>query len=354
MARVRKTIQLFFKRTKFTLSAAVIYFLRAITVYKNINYYRRFFDTYGKINTQNDVDMLFLFKAYFILMTYKALLHGAFYICPLNSGIRLVLVDEAHILQISRQFNLVLLIFTLFTIFFYWSFYLRKDCTLTLIAENIIIGRRSHSLTDKFVRYDKIAFTREKFLKLAMLITNFLQLFVLFQNLCLLAFLGILWVTLSGSCGHFLFETPFNYLLFVPIFVLHLSGFLTFWCSLINMFCFLASYGLISLIYIITIFKLNYAKLMRAMQKAGSHHPLRAALRDNLHLFELLFISDAFYRNIFLVYLVVHMPSCAYYLVQVFTGKVGGLLLYVLLLLIVEGLTGSLGVHLGNFLKLII
>lgn len=344
MARIKNMILWIVGRVKLIFKKSVTHFFRAINPYKNVDYYRRYFDTYRKVAIQRDNEMYFLFKCYFTLMTYFALLNCAFYFIPPSLAIRLVFVDGVYILQIHRQFYILYAINICFSINLYWTFYIKNDSILNLVAENVFFGIKNNS-TEKFIFYNFI-FTRKKFVKISMIINNAFQVIIIFLDLILSVFMVILWKTFCKNNCYFFFDSFFNFFVLMPVFLFHLFCFFTFWCSVINVIIFLASFVFASFYYIISVFKLNYAKLKKLL-KSRFQHRLRVALQRNIHLFELLFISNDFYKHLFLNFLIIYMPTSAYYIVQIFMGNVNGLMYYILLLFIFHSLTGSLAAHWG-------
>lgn len=354
MNKIKNLIWHFFNRFKFICKESVIRFTRSIVPYKSVNYYQQYFATCTRVSVQKDQNELLLFKVYFTLMTYFVFLTGAFYLFPLSPKARLVLVDMVFILKNQQSNNLFFAIYTCYAISIQWTMYAReKNLLFNNIFENILFGSKGkncnriikNSNLNKFVYFDA-TFTKEKYLKTVLIITNAMQIFPLLLNACWAVFVVTFTVRLCGSSDH-LFQSAVHFAVLGPILLFHLA--ISFICcySLGNTLAFMATYAIIIILYVINTFKRNYAGLVKRIKVTSERH-LRAALTSNLHLFELLFIADAFWGQVFFAYLLFHMPISAYYSVQIANSKVNGLMLYVLLISICESFTGSLCIHLGK------
>ncbi len=329
---------------------------KAILPYKDVTYYLRYFDTCTKLIVNGDANLVAQFKLLFLLLTYCALLQIGFFLLPLGPLARTVLVDGVFILGIDRQFYPIFAGMTFYTIHLYWAVYFQSNCNLNLIAKAALIGDSGNNghmpVSVRFVRFQSAA-KQAKYHRLALVFTNAMQIFILWMDFCLLVFLVVFVLTLYSNFS--LFGTnivAFPFLFFVLLF--HCMLFFLSWISFGHIFCFMSTYGFITLAYFISFFQQNYIYLKRALMLIVSkrfnfcnYYFLRSALRQNLNLFLAIFICDAFFGSLFTVYLICNLPLSAYFLIEIAFGKVAGLMRIIMICIVAEAFLGGLVLHLG-------
>lgn len=289
--------------------------------YKNDYHFRRYFDTCKQIKVKKDVEILFLFKVYFLSQIYFGLVYSFLYLFPLSSATRIVLIDSSYILGENKSIHILTVIFLCLTLNLTWAIDFKNDSKFNLIFENILFGDSEVIGHENRFVCSEDSFTRKKFCQFVNLTSILMQAFSLFMiDFCISIFIFIFFFTLCGSSGHFLFESAFNFILLMPILLFNLFCFIAFWTSFFNNIVFYGTYLIVSLIYLLTVFRQNNAKLAKAIKKRSLC--LCAALQRNLNLFEFLFIADAYFGQLFLNYLVVFMPVSAFCISQIILGKI--------------------------------
>lgn len=328
--------------------------------YKNIEYYRRYLTTYRAINIERCPRTRLYFKVYFSLLFYMSIVNGTLYFLSpkvVSPLLRLVLVDVVHVLQFDRHFHVTFGGIIAYTAVLHWAMYFKRGdgcITVNDIANEVFFGdenKENNRNVQKYVLFEG-TFTRTNLKKLVLRITNVLQLFIIFSDIGLFSFCAIVLSSIIKL------ESKFWIFLF-PVLLFHLFLFTLLWSSFLQTQCFFATYGIVSQVYIITVFKLNYVHIKSTLdsyihsnnnfdKKIFLRH-LCSALRRNIHLFQILFISDAFYGQLFFVYLAVNLPTSAYYVAQLTMGLLNNkILFYLVMLLIGETAVGSFMAHLGN------
>ena len=386
---LKSSLQFSANRTHFVWQEAVTFFRRAVVPYRDLDLYFRYYDTFKRFTVAKDANVRFLFTVYYLALFYLAAINMVLYFfSPLNPLVHIVLFDVVFILQLAPAFYLAIVGLIAYTASLYWMMYCREvGIPLTTIAEVIVLGNdRKMSCfhppstdvvaVEQYVLFDG-TFSRQRYGRVLLRITNALHLFMLLMDVGLSAIVGRCCRVLSdyfAEEGFGLGSVLTSAALF-PVFLFHLVLFTCLIVSFCHMICFIAANGIQSLFYIISVFKRNVVNLRaatadycsglrlqicgdcgghrrgghlyrRRLQKSCSLQ-VKRLLRCNIHLFELIFIADAFYGQPFLLFLAVNLPVSAYCSTQIATGRLGGLVLFIQLMVVIESLVGNLVIHAG-------
>lgn len=250
MSKLQVSFQFYFVRMKPIMKKAAIMFLQSVVPYKELGHSRQYFATCALVVEQKDPGTLRFFYAYFLFLGYMVLLYLAFYFLPLSPLARAVLLDTIFILNIHPQFCFFIIGLLCFSGYLYWAMYFRSITKLGVLAEHAFFGCSGVSMPLPPATFLSSTVNQVLFRRIAMIVTNFIQLFIAFLDLCLAAFTIVLIVFLTTNS---LFQSIFSFIALAPVFVLHFCFFFIFWCSfaqmvIIKSFCFLFVTQLITFI----------------------------------------------------------------------------------------------------------
>lgn len=118
-------------QVKYSFHHSVSMFKQVTFPYKKLNYYQQFFITSQKITnilngSEQDDDLVLLFKLYFIFLVYFAVLNIFLCLLPVSDFTRLLLSDTVFILFKDDQFYLIYLGIVLYTVFLCFSLYIHQ------------------------------------------------------------------------------------------------------------------------------------------------------------------------------------------------------------------------------------
>ncbi|KAH9402293.1 hypothetical protein TYRP_016351 [Tyrophagus putrescentiae] len=204
---------------------------------------------------------------------------------------------------------------------------------------------------DKYARKVSIHFLGSQtantmFRQIAFLVINLLQVFILIVDICLIIYTFELWMNIL-TCD--LFFNSFIGWIAILVSLFHLFLNFALWYSFAHALIFLGVYGITTLVYVYLRFMINFAELRRTLTHFSScHRDLTCILRENIRLFEIVFIGDRYFGKLFLLYLLLHLPISAYFLMEIFLGKVVGIARFAFIGLIMEAFVGSLGLHVAT------
>ncbi len=234
-------------------------------------------------------------------------------------------------------------------------------------AEKATLGKINPFDSTFKTRFNRVATYRDLdwtlYRKFALRTVNLMQLFTFVLNSGLAGFtvlsLGQLCQQLTSTSNHFI-----AIFVHLPLFLAHLPLFFAFWASFEGTISFFASYAVVGIVYILLTTQRNLHRLkaelsrtVRRMLRKESgfyqlymmhrHRRLMAVLSSNLHLFEVIFLADQFYSQLFTTYLAVFVPSSAYCAMGFLLGKLErGVFSFVLLFVVLgNSALGSLAIH---------
>ena len=332
-------------RVMFTIQETIIMFLRTALPYENINLFRRYFEKSTKVSVFKNDESIFLFQLYFFFFIYFAFLNVIFYFFPQKPFVYILFSDTVHLFFKNQQFYLFYSGLIAYTIFLYWSLYF--NCNLTIIS----LFEDAFDNDDKYARKVSIHFLGSQtantmFRQIAFLVINLLQVFILIVDICLIIYTFELWMNIL-TCDLF-FNSFFGWIaILVSLFHLFLN--FALWYSFAHALIFLGVYGITTLVYVYLRFMINFAELRRTLTHFSScHRDLTCILRENIRLFEIVFIGDRYFGKLFLLYLLLHLPISAYFLMEIFLGKVVGIARFAFIGLIIEAFVGSIGLHVAT------
>ncbi|KAH9408036.1 hypothetical protein TYRP_011689 [Tyrophagus putrescentiae] len=375
-------------------------------------YYRRYFVLCRRVRREQDRSVRRRFALYYLLLAYMALLNVAGYFLhhSVSPLVKVVLVDAIFVSGDHVHTYLAYNVMFAYTAVLQWQLFFRCSLPFNAILEGALFGAAGRRLDFSLRRQGGT--TKEDgrrgggkvpFQKLAPVVTNAMQTFILLTHLLILNFLVHFFAKLTTSFSlqwaavtsdhHPLPAAAANFanwtllllvgvryllllLLLLPVLLVHLSLFLLMWYSLAQALCFTGTFALVTILYLVASFRENYAQLKGAFGRYHHHHHhhhhhdhrrmllrqhrrsawlLAEALRRNLAHFEALFTSDQMLGSFFTVYLAVHVPMSTFYLVQLLFGDPvkGVLAMYssvvrsTVLAILIETAAGALVIHLA-------
>ncbi len=343
---------------KFTPNHCAAFLFRTLLPNKTgVDYYLRYFAACSRLATAKDAQ----FKLLILFHTYWSLLQGVLYLLPLEGVsplLRLVLVDGVFILRLDRrQFYLFYSAFIAYSVHLHLALYCSPSShKLNSIVKRALVGGSAADTRlpadVKFACFETAA-RQAKYRRLAMAFTNAMQGFILLLDLCLAMFVVVLASRLQSTLQPFSGLSIFTLIALFPVFLLHFLFLFLFWVSFARNFLLLATFSFVSFLYVTMLFQQNYLRLKRAFKlvykptvNVCSQLYLISALKQNLHIFLVTFINDAFLGPLFTVYLAFNLPVSSYFIIQLVFGKMKGLMRVIMISEIVEAFVGGLIFHL--------
>ena len=354
-----------FQRTQLICQEAVTLFLWAVVPYKDLRLYSCYLDTFWKVTVLNDANTRLHFKFYFAVLFYMLALYiglslNHFFAFPFHPLAHLVLFNPFFVLRLEGHLYLLAVVMMVLSLIIYWMLYFRAEgVPLNVIAEALLFKNECSSVVtvptsvnEKYVCFDRV-FTRQKFIRQALRITNFFQVFMILVDGGLIVYLLMYCKTVADYLLSFDAQLLLAFIALLPILLLQTVIAIAFIVSFAFILIFLATYAFVSLLYLITAFQRNIFLLKKGVfagrlcsQRLKSKVFCFKGVRRNVHLFEVIFIADAFYGKLFLAYMVPHLPFSAYFGTQIVLGYFSGLPLFIAVMLITEALIGILIIHL--------
>lgn len=333
------------------------------TPLKSLDYFRQYFVTAEKVAVRKDAETLFLFRVFFLLMAYCALLIGLLFpFVSLRPASRAVLADFVHFIYRDGQFYFIISCLLAYTLFLYWAVYFRPANRKL----NGLIRRALHSESVanlSILRRSRWSGHRGlNFRQLILLTINGLQIFTFTLSFSLpftmqvmgKAFLSSFPLPSLGTSSAATYITQLLWtLLLYLVHLFHTLLYFFFWYAFVYIVIHLAVYFTVVLTYAVLQFRANYAGLRLALGKTSKtksrrrvRHLLSLQLRQNLVNFGLVFLIDDFFGLLFTVYMFLHMPLTAYFIMRMLFSQVGMLSFLAMIGIVVEACLGSLFLHL--------
>ena len=369
---------------KFTFFQSVKLFLRTALPYKNFDYYRRYFITVDQVSTvHQDSRTINLYLLYACFLAYFALLNVSHFFLPYSHFTRVLCADGVAAMRMDLQFNLVFAGLIAYSIFLNWALYFKMNPPIHVFVRQVFLetdGKKANEknlapfLNKYFLFYSKnttILDQKKAFFRfLSLLVINFLQVFIFLLNFCFFIFAPLMVVTflrLYFSAFNSLSRFPFYFwsLLFfvqLPFHLFHIFLNFVLWYTFAHGLILLAVIGTLTITALYFLFWQNYIYLKKALKMVDISRKRKLStnatfkrnsyliqlLRRNVAHFCLVFAFDAYYGWHFLVYLGLHMPTSAYFVVQILFNwnNQSSLSLLAMIGLSGEAFTGTLFIHL--------
>lgn len=357
------------KLLKFACSQSTAMFKHAVVPYKKYDYFRCYFETTEKMAILKDHETIFVFKVYFFLLLYFIILNAILYLFPVNYFIRVLLFDTVQIIIKDELFYYVYFFLTFYTFFLFKSLYFTPNLTLHASFKNVLFAQeKSASLNRLQIKKKKGTEVKNQFLltfnqrvllqQKALLILNSLQVFILQIDVFFLIVTMIIGRLFLQSSYHLFLSCNFNkvlallgFCLLLLVYFFHIFLTIIFWYSFSHSLILMATFCSTGFAYLCNRFKQNYVQLRKALSKSCKRKEknygfLVRALKKNASNFVLVFTFDGFIGRQFLVFLVLHMPTSAFFLMKIALGQDNEITRFIMLGLVLETYVGSLVIHL--------